>query len=164
VAALGSATDEAACDQATSSEQQQQQQSLDAAGAAAAVTAAAASSSRRVTAITAVLHPSGDPKASTAKLHWLPALPDQLVRLRLVRFAHPVCVERVTDEVDPVAAFNGDSRQESAAWGDASLLLAARRGSVVQLQRKGFFIIDEVRCGACAQDGGHASQWSATCY
>jgi len=35
-------------------------------------------------------------------------------------------------------------RVESRAWGDPSLLLSAKRGNVVQLQRKGFFIVDEV--------------------
>jgi hypothetical protein len=31
------------------------------------------------------------------------------------------------------------------AWGDPSLLQSAQRGNVVQLQRKGFYVVDQVR-------------------
>jgi hypothetical protein len=63
-----------------------------------------------VTHLTAVLHPSGDPKASKLKVHWLPALPQLLLPLLLVSFSHPVLAERVVEEVDVVAQFNHNSR------------------------------------------------------
>jgi hypothetical protein len=63
-----------------------------------------------IASITAVLNTAGSPKASKLKVHWLPALPDLLLPLRLVRFGHPVLVERVTEEVDVIANFNHNSR------------------------------------------------------
>jgi hypothetical protein len=63
-----------------------------------------------VSSMTAVLNPAGDPKASKLKLHWLPNLPGRLLPLRLVRFGHPVLVEKVTEEVDVVEQFNPNSR------------------------------------------------------
>jgi hypothetical protein len=67
-------------------------------------------SSPAVVSITAVLNTAGSPKASKLKVHWLPALPHLLLPLRLVRFGHPVLVERVTEEVDVIANFNHSSR------------------------------------------------------
>lgn len=67
-------------------------------------------SNPRVVSMTARLNPTGSPKASKLKLHWLPNLPDQLLPLRLVRFGHPVLEEKVTEDVDVVAAFNHNSR------------------------------------------------------
>jgi hypothetical protein len=70
----------------------------------------AAAAAGPVTHLTAVLNPSGDPKASKLKVHWLPALPQLLLPLRLVSFSHPVLVNRVVEEVDVVAEFNTNSR------------------------------------------------------
>jgi hypothetical protein len=77
-------------------QQQQQQQVL--------------GSNSAVVSMCAVLNLGGDPKSSKLKLHWLPDLPDQLLPLRLVRYGHPVLVEKVTEEVDVVANFNTNSR------------------------------------------------------
>lgn len=40
-------------------------------------------------------------------------------------------------------------RVEAMAWGDPSLLQSAQRGNVVQLQRKGFYIVDQVCNRVC---------------
>jgi hypothetical protein len=84
--------------QGGSPQQQQQQQVL--------------GSNPAVVSMCAVLNLGGDPKSSKLKLHWLPDLPDQLLPLRLVRYGHPVLVEKVTEEVDVVANFNRISRYE----------------------------------------------------
>jgi hypothetical protein len=43
------------------------------------------------------------------------------------------------------AAGSNTCRRECLAWGDPSLLLSARKGAVVQLQRKGLFVVDELQ-------------------
>ncbi|KAF6257709.1 tRNA synthetases class I, catalytic domain-containing protein [Scenedesmus sp. NREL 46B-D3] len=129
-----------------------------AAAAAAVMSKPEAAAAGLVTQLTAVLHPSGDPKASKLKLHWLPALPELLLPLRLVSFSRPVLAERVVEEVDVVASFNHSSRRECLAWGDPSLLLSARKGAVVQLQRKGLYVVHEVQLkpgsAAASSQGG----------
>ncbi|KAF8059742.1 glutamate--tRNA ligase [Scenedesmus sp. PABB004] len=113
----------------------------------------------RVVRLAAALRPGGDPKTSKAKLHWLPALPELLVPLRLVSFSPCLTEERAVDETDVVAAFDRASRREARAWGDPSLLRSAVRGAVVQLQRKGLFIVDAVTlAGDSASGGGGATR------
>ncbi|KAI8474393.1 MAG: tRNA synthetases class I, catalytic domain-containing protein [Monoraphidium minutum] len=115
----------------------------------------------RVVAVTAELVAGGgDAHASRAKLHWVPRLAGRagLLPLELVAFRPPVRVERVSADVDVVAAFDAGSRLSCRAWGDPSLLRSAHTGWVVQLQRKGFFVVDQVvlRPGCAAAGKGTA--------
>jgi hypothetical protein len=50
-------------------------------------------------------------------------------------------------------------RREALAWGDPSLLLSAVKGAVVQLQRKGLYVVDRVllKPGAAAAAAGDST-------
>lgn len=86
------------------------------------------------------LHLEGSVKSTKWKLTWLPDIPD-LVPLQLVDFGHLITKKRI-EEDDVFENFvNPESRFESLAWGDANMR-TLQRGTVLQLERRGYFIVD----------------------
>lgn len=98
-------------------------------------------SSGLVTAIDAELHLEGDFKTTKWKLHWL-SIVDELVPLKLSEFDHLITKKKLEDDdaIEDVA--NDNSRFDRAALGDVNMR-ELQKGEVIQLERKGYFIVDE---------------------
>ena len=93
-----------------------------------------------VTAVDARLHLEGDFKKTKLKLTWLADTPD-LPLLDLQHFGHLI-TKRKLEEEDVLEEFvNRDSKTCTPALGDVSLR-DTPRGEVIQLERKGYYIVD----------------------
>ncbi|VVB02736.1 unnamed protein product [Arabis nemorensis] len=89
-----------------------------------------------VTAITGNLHLEGSVKTTKLKLTWLPDS-CELVNLTLIEFG-----DLFKEGFDyPPFGVNECTRKEVLAFGDSNMK-HLKRGDVVQLQRKGYFICD----------------------
>ncbi|DBA68340.1 TPA: hypothetical protein ACH3X2_013650 [Trebouxia sp. C0005] len=87
------------------------------------------------------LHLEGSVKTTKWKLHWLPNI-SELVPLRLVDFDHLITKKKL-EEGDAIEDYvNKNSRWEVEAVGDANMR-KLQKGEVLQLERKGYFIIDQ---------------------
>jgi glutamyl-tRNA synthetase len=93
-----------------------------------------------ITALSGELNPAGDPKKTKLKLTWLADVPE-LVPLTLVDFGYLITKKKVEEEDDFKALINPDSRWEAAAVGDVNMG-ALKKGEVLQLERKGYYIVD----------------------
>lgn len=98
--------------------------------------------SGRVTGIEGELHPSGDPKKTKLKLTWLADNEDK-VKLRMIDYDYLITKKKVEEEDDFVALVNRHSRKDTVAWGCGNLR-TANKGDIFQLERKGYFILDQV--------------------
>jgi glutamyl-tRNA synthetase len=91
------------------------------------------------------LHLEGDFKKTKLKLTWLAHLPDvpsaQLVPLTLREFDHLITKRKVEDEDNIADLFNTKSAWSRAAFGDCNMG-TLRKGDVIQLERKGYWICD----------------------
>lgn len=118
-----------------------------------------------VTALRGRLHLAGDVKRTKLKLTWLPspeeaqaaaasASPEAaplksaaaaggggLVPLRLSDFDYLITKKKVEDDDDFASLVNSDTRRDVDALGDGNMA-ALRKGDIVQLERKGFYIVD----------------------
>ncbi len=93
-----------------------------------------------VEAAAARLHLEGDFKKTKLKLTWL-AAGAELTPLELVYFG-PLISKRKLEEEDALEEVaNRDSRRAVAALG-CSNLRAVEKGTILQLERKGYFIVD----------------------
>ncbi|KAL3146233.1 hypothetical protein ABBQ32_002935 [Trebouxia sp. C0010 RCD-2024] len=96
---------------------------------------------KTITGAEGQLHLEGSVKSTKWKLHWLPNIAE-LVPLRLVDFDHLITKKKL-EEGDALEDFvNKKSRWEVDALGDANLR-KLQKGKVIQLERKGYFIIDQ---------------------
>jgi len=89
------------------------------------------------------LRPEGDVKGTKLKAHWLAdvaAAP--LTPLVLRELGHLITKRKVEDGDDVAALFNAESDARRPAWGDADMRRLAK-GEVLQLERKGYWIVDE---------------------
>lgn len=99
-------------------------------------------------AVSASLHLAGDFKKTRLKLTWLPDTPD-LVPLELVSL-DPLLTKKKLDEGDEFEDFvNRDSRHVTYAHGDPAMA-QLEQGDVIQIERKGYFIVDRPARGGQA--------------
>lgn len=146
-----------------------------AAGAAgAAGTAGAGGGGLVVTALRGRLHLAGDVKRTKLKLTWLPAPGDEaaaaarssapeaeplraaaacggLVPLCLRDFDYLITKKKVEEDDDFASLVNPRTRRDVRAMGDGNMA-HLKKGEVVQLERRGFFVVDEAWGGAGAPD------------
>ena len=91
------------------------------------------------------LNLDGDVKKTKLKAHWLAHLPDVPAAaptpLLLRELDHLITKRKVEDGDDVAALFNTASDSRREAWGDAHCALLAK-GDVLQLERKGYWIVD----------------------
>eukprot|EP00239_Pterosperma_sp_CCMP1384_P010909 CAMPEP_0197860068 /NCGR_PEP_ID=MMETSP1438-20131217/35197_1 /TAXON_ID=1461541 /ORGANISM="Pterosperma sp., Strain CCMP1384" /LENGTH=720 /DNA_ID=CAMNT_0043476801 /DNA_START=19 /DNA_END=2181 /DNA_ORIENTATION=- len=98
-----------------------------------------------VVGLTGELHLEGSVKNTKLKVTWLPQI-DDLVELKLVELGHLITKKKIEEEDDIVDLVNTESWSEVAALGDANMRSIAK-GDVIQIERKGYYICDEVYMG-----------------
>ncbi|TYZ61762.1 hypothetical protein PybrP1_012794 [[Pythium] brassicae (nom. inval.)] len=94
----------------------------------------------RVTHVEGRDDPTGDFKKTKLKVTWLADLPD-LVPATLVEFDHLLSKPKLEDGDNFVDHLTPVTRAEMAAVGDHELR-TAKRGDIVQLERRGYFRVD----------------------
>lgn len=95
-----------------------------------------------VTQLTGHLNLAGDVKSTSAKLTWLADAPEhKLVDLVLVEVDHLITVPKLEEDQDIEDAANENSWLETKAIGE-SALRNTKKGQIVQLNRRGFFVCD----------------------
>ncbi|EIE22615.1 glutamyl-tRNA synthetase, putative [Coccomyxa subellipsoidea C-169] len=92
------------------------------------------------TGLEGVLHLEGSVKTTKLKLTWLPDI-STLTPLRLVELDHLITKKKPEEEDKIEDLVNPNSRTECLAWGDANMG-ELRKGEVLQLERKGYYIVD----------------------
>ena len=105
----------------------------------------------KVAAMTAELHLAGSVKSTKLKMTWL-AEGQDLVPLTLRYYDHLITKKKVEDGDKLEDLLNQDSLKEVAAVGDANMR-TLQKGTILQLERKGYFIVDRplVKDGATMQ-------------
>lgn len=95
-----------------------------------------------ITGIDAQLHLDGSVKSTKLKLTWLPMI-EELVPLKLLDFDYLITKKKVEEDDNFADIVNKASKVETYAHGDANMR-SFQKGDVLQLERKGYFIVDEV--------------------
>jgi glutamyl-tRNA synthetase len=113
----------------------------------------------RITEIKGKLNLAGDVKSTKLKLHWLAHCPGvaaaQPVPLVLKEYGHLLTKRKFEDEDDVATLFNTASETVRTAYGDVACA-DLKKGDVLQLERKGYFVCDvpagaiDPATGACA--------------
>lgn len=94
-----------------------------------------------IVSMTGRLNPEGSVKTTKLKVTWLPDIAD-LVSLDLVFYDHIITKKKIEEGDNIADLVNADSMKEEAALGDANMR-SLNKGEVLQLERKGYFIVDE---------------------
>jgi glutamyl-tRNA synthetase len=95
-----------------------------------------------VTELTGRLNLQGDVKATSAKLTWLALAPEhKQVECTLVEVDHIITVAKLEEEQKVETVVNPNTWLETKATGEAALR-ATKRGQILQIQRRGFFVCD----------------------
>lgn len=89
-----------------------------------------------------IFHHEATNFSKTKKLTWLANVPQELVPCRVFEFDHLISKAKLGEDDKFEDFVNPVSRVEHAAWGDPCLRTVAA-GSVIQLERKGFFRVDQ---------------------
>jgi len=88
----------------------------------------------------------GDVSKTDKKVTWLatgPALAADLVPISIVEFDHLITTEKLDEGADFTAVLREQTRFETAALGEPNLR-ALNKGDIVQLNRRGFAIVDRI--------------------
>ena len=93
-----------------------------------------------VVSVTGELHLEGSVKSTKLKLTWLPNS-DELLPLILSDFDYLITKKKVEEDDDFSDIVNHNSRIDSKALGDPNMR-TLQKGDVLQLDRKGYFIVD----------------------
>eukprot|EP00850_Spirogloea_muscicola_P005029 SM000022S07243 [mRNA] locus=s22:695485:699106:- [translate_table: standard] len=93
-----------------------------------------------VAALEGDLHIDGDVKKTKLKLTWLADV-DELVPLTLVELDNLITKKKLEDDEDFTTVLNPRTRTETAALGDGNMR-NVKKGDILQLERKGYFICD----------------------
>lgn len=93
-----------------------------------------------VTRLNGVLHLEGSVKTTKLKLTWLPET-SELVNLSLVEFDYLITKKKLDEGEDFLDALNPCTKRVTAALGDSNMR-NLKRGEILQLERKGYFICD----------------------
>ena len=94
-----------------------------------------------VIGIIAELHLEGSVKSTKLKLTWLPKI-EELVPLTLVDFDYLITKKKVEEDDVFADLVNPNSEVKTITHGDANMRTLVK-GEVLQLERKGYFIVDE---------------------
>jgi len=94
-----------------------------------------------VTAVHGRLNLKGNVKDTAKKLTWL-CTQDKLVPLTLVELDHLITVSKLEEEDDFRQFLTPQTRFETSALGESSLA-GLKKGTIIQLTRRGFFICDK---------------------
>ena len=116
----------------------------------AVITALQRDGSGCVTALEGRLNLGGDVKKTKLKAHWLAdaqAPEAALTPLVLRELDHLITKKKVEDGDDVAALFDEASDSRRSAWGDSSMRALLKKGDVLQLERKGYWIVDEAAAG-----------------
>jgi len=89
------------------------------------------------------LNPGGSVKDTKKKIHWVPKLDDQVTRVVLREYDHLVTKAKIEDTDSLESIINERSVVDTPALGDP-LLKTFGRGDKLQLERRGYFIVDSV--------------------
>ncbi|KAG2484195.1 hypothetical protein HYH03_017007 [Edaphochlamys debaryana] len=96
-----------------------------------------------VTALSGHLNLAGDVKKTRLKLTWLAHAPAcELLPLSLVDFDYLITKKKVEEDDNFQDLVNPTTRFEKAALGDPNMR-TLQKGEVLQLERKGYFVVDE---------------------
>jgi glutamyl/glutaminyl-tRNA synthetase len=95
-----------------------------------------------VTHIDGKLHLAGDFKTTEYKLTWLPALPEQLIDVKLVEFGNLLNKKALAKEDNFVDFVNKDTVFETECLGDPNLR-NLQKGDRIQLERRGYYICEQ---------------------
>ncbi|KAK2966190.1 hypothetical protein RJ640_008756 [Escallonia rubra] len=87
-----------------------------------------------------VLHLEGSVKTTKLKLTWLPES-SELVTLSLVEFDYLITKKKLDEDEDFLGVLNPCTKKEITALGDSNMR-NLKRGDILQLERKGYFICD----------------------
>jgi glutamyl-tRNA synthetase len=97
----------------------------------------------RITHITMELHLEGDFKSTERKLTWLAKLDEHpLTPVDLIEFDFLITKKKLEEDDQLEACLNENSEFRTAAWGDVHMR-SLSRGTILQLERRGYFICDE---------------------
>ena len=88
------------------------------------------------------LHLEGDFKKTKKKLTWLAQRPD-LVTLELVEFDFLITKKKLEEEDDFEQFVNPQTEFRTATCGEPALV-ALQKGAIIQLERRGFYVVDTV--------------------
>jgi len=100
-------------------------------------------SAGKVTSMTGRLNVQGNVKDTKKKIHWVPKLDDQVTPLVLRELDHLVTKPKIEDDDDIKDIINPCSIIDTPAIGDP-MLKTLNRGDKMQLERRGYFIVDKV--------------------
>eukprot|EP00916_Digyalum_oweni_P015473 GHVL01025327.1.p1 GENE.GHVL01025327.1~~GHVL01025327.1.p1 ORF type:complete len:700 (+),score=134.84 GHVL01025327.1:66-2165(+) len=97
-----------------------------------------------VKSITGHLNPTGLPKNTSKKLHWVVDNPDHLqtVKILLREFDHLITKEKPEEDDEISDLVNMNSCLETTAIGEEHMK-NLKIGDVIQLERRGYFIVDK---------------------
>ena len=101
----------------------------------------------KVTGMSGRLNPSGDIKSTQKKVTWL-SKGDSTIPIKLYTYHHLITKRKLEEGDDIRSCLNPITETIITALGDANLA-SCKKGDIVQLERKGFYIVDQT-CG----DGG----------
>eukprot|EP00933_Yihiella_yeosuensis_P023603 TRINITY_DN1837_c0_g1_i4.p1 TRINITY_DN1837_c0_g1~~TRINITY_DN1837_c0_g1_i4.p1 ORF type:complete len:854 (-),score=251.85 TRINITY_DN1837_c0_g1_i4:116-2677(-) len=96
----------------------------------------------QVTEMTGRLNIGGNVKDTKKKIHWVGKLDDQVTPCILRELDHLVTKPKIEDDDDLKSIINPASAVDTTAIGDP-LLKTLPRGEKIQLERRGYFIVDE---------------------
>lgn len=96
-----------------------------------------------VTAMKGRLHLEGDVKKTDKKVTWLGGEAADFVPLNLVEFDHLITVEKLEEDMEVADVVRSPSRFDTMAVGEPALR-NVKQGQIVQLNRKGFYRVDEI--------------------
>jgi len=91
--------------------------------------------------VEADLHLEGDVKKTDKKLTWVGDSAADLVAVTIVEYDYLITVAKVEEDMNFENIVNKSTKFETSAYGE-SALRNIQRGSVIQLQRRGYFIVD----------------------
>lgn len=103
-------------------------------------------SSGDVVALTGRLNPEGSVKETKLKLTWLADIPDNM-SLQLMYYDHIITKKKVEEGDKIEDLVNPNSKKQVMAIGDSNCR-NLQKGEILQLERKGYFIVDEAYLNA----------------
>merc|ERR1719162_1780079 len=93
--------------------------------------------------MSAKVNPSGNPKDTKKKVHWVPKLDDQVTPVLFREFDHLVTKPKFEEDDEIKDFINKNSVVETQGIGDP-LLKTLKKGDKIQLERRGYFIVDAI--------------------
>ncbi|GAA98789.1 uncharacterized protein L969DRAFT_104263 [Mixia osmundae IAM 14324] len=106
-----------------------------------------------VTALAGELHLEGDFKKTEKKINWLPATSSEpLINVRLITYDYIITKKKLEEDDNWENFINPESESIEEAIADPNVV-SLKRGDMLQLERKGYFIVDKPLGEASVIDG-----------